>query len=149
MSTDPTLGVAEHARLAQRLLTWDGFVDGWPDYEIAKLNALQAIGHALLALQPPATPAQASPEPETTTWLTVTEIAGLLGVSRPRVWQLRKHPDFPEPAGRHGHTDYWAEHAIRAWATAVGRSLDEDDPPAGDDNPREQLNHQTQTRRTQ
>lgn len=51
------------------------------------------------------------------------DVARLLGVSRPRVWQLRKKPDFPEPAGSEGGRDYWYEAAILRWAANAGRDL--------------------------
>lgn len=55
--------------------------------------------------------------------LGTSEIAELLGVSRPRVWQLRKRPDFPTPAGSKDGRDYWHEHAIWRWAAQAGRAL--------------------------
>lgn len=57
--------------------------------------------------------------------LDVPGIAGLLGVSRPRVWQLRKQPGFPDPSGtdKNGR-DYWYEHTILRWAAGNGRLAD-------------------------
>lgn len=73
------------------------------------------------------------------TRLAVPDIARLLNVSRPRVWQLRKRPDFPEPAGSEGGRDYWTEDAIWRWAAGAGRALAERAPvlyrPAGEEPP--------------
>ena len=55
--------------------------------------------------------------------LGMAEIAKLLGVSRPRVWQLRKRPDFPAPAGNDGGRDYWYDTTILRWAAGAGREL--------------------------
>ena len=57
--------------------------------------------------------------------LDITGIAGLLGVSRPRVWQLRKQPGFPAPSGVDGKgRDYWYETVILRWAAGSGRLAD-------------------------
>jgi predicted DNA-binding transcriptional regulator AlpA len=53
----------------------------------------------------------------------IAEIARLLGVSRPRVWQLRRRADFPAPAGRVGGRDWWVEATVRRWAAETGREL--------------------------
>ncbi|MET9314332.1 helix-turn-helix domain-containing protein [Kribbella sp. NPDC003505] len=53
----------------------------------------------------------------------MADVARVLGVSRPRVWQLRKRDDFPEPAGRDGGRDYYYETAILRWAAQAGRDL--------------------------
>src|SRR2546423_105201 len=57
--------------------------------------------------------------------LDITGVGGLLGVSRPRVWQLRKKPDFPEPDGVDSKgREYWYEHTILRWAASDGRLAD-------------------------
>ncbi|MET9313078.1 hypothetical protein ABZX12_14740 [Kribbella sp. NPDC003505] len=43
------------------------------------------------------------------------EIANLLGVTRPRAWQLRAATDFPAPVARIGGRDYFAATAIGQW----------------------------------
>jgi predicted DNA-binding transcriptional regulator AlpA len=53
----------------------------------------------------------------------MADVAQLLGVSRPRVWQLRKRSDFPDPAGSEGGRDYWYEASILRWAANAGRAL--------------------------
>ena len=54
--------------------------------------------------------------------LDITGVAGLLGVSRPRVWQLRKQSGFPAPSGiDEKGKDYWWEPVILRWAAASGR----------------------------
>jgi predicted DNA-binding transcriptional regulator AlpA len=55
--------------------------------------------------------------------LGTADIARLLGVSRPRVWQLRQQPGFPKPAGEEGGREYWYEDAILRWAAGAGRTL--------------------------
>lgn len=60
--------------------------------------------------------------------LTVPGIARLLGVSRPRVWQLRKRADFPKPAETEGGRDYWYESTILRWAANAGRELSRQAP---------------------
>lgn len=61
--------------------------------------------------------------------LGTSDIARLLRVSRPRVWQLRKREDFPSPVGRddQGH-EYWYENQIMRWAAGAGRTLAEQAP---------------------
>lgn len=61
--------------------------------------------------------------------LGTSDIARLLRVSRPRVWQLRKRDDFPEPIGQddRGH-DYWYKPQILKWAAGAGRELAERAP---------------------
>jgi predicted DNA-binding transcriptional regulator AlpA len=49
--------------------------------------------------------------------LGTADVARLLGVSRPRVWQLRARPDFPPARWRDGGRDYWSRDAIRHWLT--------------------------------
>ncbi len=53
----------------------------------------------------------------------VAEIAKLLGVSRPRIWQLRKREDFPQPAGTSGGREFWEEMTVLRWAAAAGREI--------------------------
>lgn len=55
--------------------------------------------------------------------LGTADIARLLGLSRPRVWQLRQQPGFPKPAGQEGGREYWYEDAILRWAAGAGRTL--------------------------
>ncbi|GAA2455777.1 hypothetical protein GCM10010191_88790 [Actinomadura vinacea] len=56
--------------------------------------------------------------------LGTSDIARLLGVSRPRVWQLRKDPTFPESAGRDEQgREYWYESQILRWAATTKRDL--------------------------
>ena len=54
----------------------------------------------------------------------VTEIAALLGLSRPRVKQLTKTPQFPEPYARLMMGDIWALADVEAMAVEQGRPLD-------------------------
>lgn len=56
--------------------------------------------------------------------LGTSDIARLLDISRPRVWQLRKQSDFPEPAGKdnYGH-EYWLDTTIWRWLARSGRAL--------------------------
>ncbi|MDX2969854.1 helix-turn-helix transcriptional regulator [Kribbella solani] len=51
----------------------------------------------------------------------VPAIAALLGVSRPRVWQLRRVPGFPQVACRHAGRDWFAKDDIDRWITSTGR----------------------------
>jgi predicted DNA-binding transcriptional regulator AlpA len=71
--------------------------------------------------------------------LGTTGIARLLGVSRPRVWQLRRQPGFPEPLGEEGGREYWSQSAILRWAAQAGRDLARRTPllyrPAASDQP--------------
>jgi predicted DNA-binding transcriptional regulator AlpA len=55
--------------------------------------------------------------------LGTADIARLLGVSRPRVWQLRQQPGFPKPAGEEGGREYWYESTILRWAAGAGRTM--------------------------
>ncbi|WP_329431133.1 hypothetical protein OG339_47195 (plasmid) [Streptosporangium sp. NBC_01495] len=56
--------------------------------------------------------------------LGTSDIARLLGISRPRVWQLRKDPTFPEPMGRDDHgREYWDETDILRWAATTRKDL--------------------------
>lgn len=71
--------------------------------------------------------------------LSMADVANLLGLSRPRVWQLRKRPDFPKPAERDAGRDYYTETAILRWAAQAGREIQNrapvlfKRPPAGTD----------------
>jgi len=56
--------------------------------------------------------------------LDITGVAGLLGVSRPRVWQLRKKPDFPAARLDSKQREYWYDHEILRWAASDGRLAD-------------------------
>lgn len=59
------------------------------------------------------------------TGLDITAVARLLGVSRPRVWQLRKQPGFPAPTSTDEKgRDYWAESVVLRWAAGSGRLAD-------------------------
>ena len=60
--------------------------------------------------------------------LVISEVARLLGVSRPRVWQLRKQPGFPAPSGTDGGKEWWYEGTILRWAASAGRGLAERAP---------------------
>ncbi|MEU7942384.1 helix-turn-helix transcriptional regulator [Microbispora bryophytorum] len=56
--------------------------------------------------------------------LGTSDIARLLEVSRPRVWQLRKDPGFPQPAARDKQgREYWYEDQILRWVATTRRSL--------------------------
>lgn len=55
--------------------------------------------------------------------LVIVEVAQLLGVSRPRVWQLRKQESFPAPSGKDGGKEWWWEGSILRWAANAGRDL--------------------------
>ncbi|NAS27380.1 hypothetical protein GT755_37645 [Herbidospora sp. NEAU-GS84] len=56
--------------------------------------------------------------------LGTSAIAELLGISRPRVWQLRKDPTFPESAGRDDNgREYWRETDILRWAATARKDL--------------------------
>jgi predicted DNA-binding transcriptional regulator AlpA len=55
--------------------------------------------------------------------LVIVEVAQLLGVSRPRVWQLRKQEGFPVPSGKDGGKEWWWEASILRWAANAGRGL--------------------------
>src|SRR5215475_16214824 len=48
--------------------------------------------------------------------LGTNDVAKLLHVSRPRVWQLRKRPDFPAPSGTREGRDFWYATVILRWA---------------------------------
>jgi predicted DNA-binding transcriptional regulator AlpA len=58
----------------------------------------------------------------------VAEIARVLGVSRPRVWQLRKREDFPPAAGEAGGREFWEEMTILRWAAGAGREMSQRAP---------------------
>jgi predicted DNA-binding transcriptional regulator AlpA len=45
----------------------------------------------------------------------LSEIAGLLGVSRQRVHQLAAHPGFPEPVARLRAGPVWDVQSVNAW----------------------------------
>ncbi|GAA2626800.1 hypothetical protein GCM10010411_74750 [Actinomadura fulvescens] len=56
--------------------------------------------------------------------LGTSDIARLLGISRPRVWQLRKDPTFPQPIGRDKNDhEYWYETQILRWAATARKDL--------------------------
>lgn len=56
--------------------------------------------------------------------LGTSDIARLLGISRPRVWQLRKDPTFPKAAGRDEQgREYWYEAQILRWVAGTTRGL--------------------------
>jgi predicted DNA-binding transcriptional regulator AlpA len=56
--------------------------------------------------------------------LGVTEVAGLLGVSRQRVDQLsHSDPDFPEPMTTLGRGRLWEKKSIEKWARGSGREI--------------------------
>src|SRR5690242_8343196 len=69
--------------------------------------------------------------------LVIVEVAQLLGVSRPRVWQLRKQESFPVPSGKDGGKEWWWESSILRWAANAGRGLAQRAPlmyrPVSDD----------------
>lgn len=52
------------------------------------------------------------------------EIARMLGVSRQRVTQLAKRPDFPRPVVKLALGQVWDAEEVRAWAAKRGRSTD-------------------------
>lgn len=55
--------------------------------------------------------------------LTTAGVARLLGLSRPRVVQLRAQPGFPPPDDIRDGRHLWHEHTIRRWAASVGRTV--------------------------
>jgi predicted DNA-binding transcriptional regulator AlpA len=56
--------------------------------------------------------------------LGVTEVAGLLGISRQRVQQLTEtDPDFPEPTANMARGRVWSRDDIVEWARATGRTI--------------------------
>jgi predicted DNA-binding transcriptional regulator AlpA len=63
----------------------------------------------------------ATPNTTGTELVGMAQIAELLGVSRPRIWQLRAATDFPAPAGRIGSRDYFTITAIHHWMTSTNR----------------------------
>ena len=48
-------------------------------------------------------------------YMGLAEIAERLGVSRPRVEQLRQRPDFPEPAAKLAMGPIWLASQIERW----------------------------------
>jgi predicted DNA-binding transcriptional regulator AlpA len=53
--------------------------------------------------------------------LSTSEVAAAMGISRPRVHQLRnEHPDFPEPVIERPRALFFAETAVRRWAEKHG-----------------------------
>ncbi|MFD7161171.1 hypothetical protein ACFV9C_41760 [Kribbella sp. NPDC059898] len=61
--------------------------------------------------------------------LSMADIAKLLGVSRPRAWQLRKtDPAFPTPAVQEGNKDYFTEASILRYAAQAGRGIEKSAP---------------------
>src|SRR5690348_113152 len=56
--------------------------------------------------------------------LGTSDIARLLGISRPRVWQIRKDPTFPEAAGRDEQgREFWYEAQVLRWVAGTTRGL--------------------------
>ena len=51
----------------------------------------------------------------------VAEIAELLGVSRQRVHQLSKAPEFPAPIAELSAGAIWEREAVETWARKTGR----------------------------
>lgn len=51
----------------------------------------------------------------------LTEIAGLLGISRQRVFQLSQGSDFPAPLARLKMGDVWLTEDVETWARETGR----------------------------
>jgi predicted DNA-binding transcriptional regulator AlpA len=51
------------------------------------------------------------------------EIAAMLGVSRQRVQQLTKRPDFPAPVERLAMGAFWRRADVARWAKATGRTI--------------------------
>jgi predicted DNA-binding transcriptional regulator AlpA len=51
----------------------------------------------------------------------VAEIAELLGVTRQRVHQLTKSPEFPRPVAELSAGAIWERDAVEAWARSTGR----------------------------
>jgi predicted DNA-binding transcriptional regulator AlpA len=52
----------------------------------------------------------------------LTEIAEMLGVSRQRVDQLARAPDFPPPMGQLRAGSIWERDDVVAWARRTGRA---------------------------
>jgi predicted DNA-binding transcriptional regulator AlpA len=52
--------------------------------------------------------------------LRLVDVAELLGVSKQRADQLRRHADFPQPVDRWARGDLWAAADIRRWARTYG-----------------------------
>lgn len=51
----------------------------------------------------------------------VAEVAALLGVTRTRIGQLSKTPDFPTPVARLAAGPVWRREDIELWARETGR----------------------------
>lgn len=51
------------------------------------------------------------------------EIMTLLGVSRQRVDQLTRRPDFPEPIADLSAGRIWSRDAVVKWAQVTGREI--------------------------
>jgi predicted DNA-binding transcriptional regulator AlpA len=51
----------------------------------------------------------------------VAEIAEMLGVTRQRVHQLTKAPEFPRPVAELSAGSIWAREDVERWARASGR----------------------------
>ena len=47
----------------------------------------------------------------------------MLGVSRQRVQQLTRHPDFPPPVARLAMGSVWTRADVTAWAERTGRTI--------------------------
>jgi hypothetical protein len=61
--------------------------------------------------------------------LSMADVARVLGVSRPRAWQLRKtDPSFPDSVGQEGNKDYFTEASILRYAAQAGRGLEHSAP---------------------
>lgn len=59
--------------------------------------------------------------PEPQELVTGGEIARRLGVSRERVRQLTRRPDFPQPLGRLGAANVWTWEVVNEWRQADHR----------------------------
>jgi prophage regulatory protein len=59
--------------------------------------------------------------------MTVKEISDFLGVTRQRVHDLAKRPDFPEPAATLAVGRIWLVAEVRAWAREWERRLADGD----------------------
>jgi prophage regulatory protein len=50
--------------------------------------------------------------------LRLVDIAEILGVTKQRVDQLRRRPDFPSPVDSWARGDLWSATEVRRWAVA-------------------------------
>lgn len=55
--------------------------------------------------------------------LMMAELIKMLGVTRARVAQLTRRPDFPAPIANLDRGRVWATEDIRAWAERTGRQV--------------------------